>query len=270
MARYTLTYSNGVEGWPSFYSFEPDYMVGMNQQFYSFKRGSLWVHNSDDAFRNTFYGQNNTSSISGVFNQSPLETKLFKTISLQSDKPWGVTLNTNIEPGGSIDAGWFDKKEGVWFSFIRSAGSNPAVEGQFEMRYLTGVGISESVVDAGTNNPIVNFPTSLQFGSIISVGDYVYFSRSSDSPAYSEPNYCGVISAINVDLSNNINQIVLDSSGGGTEFINVNDGFFFTTKNSVAESSGVLGQYCEFTASIISPTATELFAVEAEVMKSNP
>ena len=30
MAEYTLTYSAGVEGWPSFYSYVPDWMIGMN------------------------------------------------------------------------------------------------------------------------------------------------------------------------------------------------------------------------------------------------
>ena len=36
MSFFTLSYSYTTQGWPSFYSYEPDYMVGMNNYFYSF------------------------------------------------------------------------------------------------------------------------------------------------------------------------------------------------------------------------------------------
>lgn len=50
----TLTYSPMVQGWPSFYSYNPDWMIGMNNYFYSFKGGNLYRHNSN-SLRNTFY-----------------------------------------------------------------------------------------------------------------------------------------------------------------------------------------------------------------------
>ena len=34
--QYTLTYSDGAQGWPSFYSYHPDYMLGMNNPFILF------------------------------------------------------------------------------------------------------------------------------------------------------------------------------------------------------------------------------------------
>ena len=44
IASYTLSYNPDAAGvlsqeggWPSFYSFLPDYMIGMNNYFYSFK-----------------------------------------------------------------------------------------------------------------------------------------------------------------------------------------------------------------------------------------
>ena len=39
--KETLSYSDGVKGWPSFYSFLPDYLIGMNSFFYSFHQGQL-------------------------------------------------------------------------------------------------------------------------------------------------------------------------------------------------------------------------------------
>jgi len=41
MPQYTLTYDEGVQGWPSFYTFYPDWMIGMNNYFYT---GLLFIH----------------------------------------------------------------------------------------------------------------------------------------------------------------------------------------------------------------------------------
>lgn len=275
MASYTLTYSSGVQGWPSFYSFEPEYMIGMNQFFYSFKGGNLWRHNDKGAFgsvqRNQFYGVNNESVIRSVFNDSPLEVKLFKNIILQSDSPWNTTLTPNIEPGGEIASEWYKKKEGAYFGFVRSSESKPAIgnDRQYELRSLNGLGLSSSVENPSSTNPTVKFDLGLSIGSIMSVGDFAYFSLDTDTPAYSLPRFAGKIEEINVDLVNGINEIVLDRSSGG-DVISSQDAYIFYIKDPVAESHGVLGHYCEFEISFISPTPTELFAVEAEVMKSFP
>ena len=60
--NYTLTYSETSKGFPSFYSFFPDYMIGMNQFFYTFKGGNLFRHNTNNDY-NTFYGTTFPSTI---------------------------------------------------------------------------------------------------------------------------------------------------------------------------------------------------------------
>lgn len=75
--NYTLTYSPGVEGWPSFYSYYPDFMIGMNQFFYTFKGGNLYRHNVNES-RNTFYGAFTPSTVRGIINQSPIEKKYLR------------------------------------------------------------------------------------------------------------------------------------------------------------------------------------------------
>ena len=60
---------------------------------------------------------------------------------------------------------------------------------------------------------------------------------------------------------------------GATNPIPIQDAYFLYIKNPIAESHGVLGHYCEFVLELPigkSQTASELFAVEAEVMKSFP
>lgn len=269
MPNYTLTYSESVQGFPSFYSFYPDFMVGMNQYFFSFKGGNLWRHNTNDT-RNNFYGEQYTSKITSVFNEMPLENKLFKTICLESDDSWSATLNTDIPPAGNIDASYFEKKEFEWFAFIRTTGSVPALNSEYELRSLNGIGQS-ATVGGTTLAPEINFATSVNIGSIISVGDMMYFSLSTDTPAYSSPQLAGKVTAINVNLKNGLNQIVLDADiTGAVTPIPEQTAYFLYIKNAAAESHGILGHYLEFELENSDTTATELFAVKSNVMKSFP
>ena len=133
MPNYTLTYDEGVQGWPSFYSYAPDFMIGMNNYFYTFKNGNLYRHNVN-ATRNNFYGTQYTSKIQSVFNDLPLENKLFKTLNLEGDDSWEAYMRTDIQDSGYIDDAWFEKKEGAWFAFVRNLGTVPANISEYALR----------------------------------------------------------------------------------------------------------------------------------------
>ena len=75
----TLTYADDVQGWPSFYSYLADYMIGMNGFFYTWSGGNLYRHNTNNQ-RNVYYGVQYFSSITGVLNVEPKTIKLFKTM----------------------------------------------------------------------------------------------------------------------------------------------------------------------------------------------
>ena len=273
---YTLSYSELVNGWVSFYSYDPDWMIGMNNFFYTFKGGDMYRHNVNPN-RNTFYqrwfvrigdpeGSVNPTTLQSVFNISPLENKLFKTINLQGDAKWGVTLETDLQNSGYIESTWFEKKEAAYFAFIRNNSS-----GQFSLRSVNGIGSSSSVTFDGLINTI-RFSVSplISIDSIISVGDLLYFSANGGS------SYAGIITQININLSATIpvNEIVIElvNSPNGQIPIPIPTGgeFFFSVKNSVAESHGVLGHYCTFSLENTSTQKIELFSVQSDVMKSFP
>lgn len=259
--EYTLSYSQGVAGWVSFYSYYPDWMIGMNNFFYTFKGGNIYRHNVNTA-RNTFYGEFTPTTIQSVFNNSALENKLFKTINLEGDAPWSADLETDLQVSGFINQSWFEKKEASYYAFVR----NNTI-GEFALRSLNGIGNSLTVTGAGTTSATINFSVFplISIGSIISVGDYVYFGHPN-------PSFAGQVTAINVDLPNGINQIVINNAMTSPLSVTIpsNVNFFFYVKNSVAESHGVLGHYCTFTLQNDYDTKIELFAVESEVMKSFP
>lgn len=267
MTNRTLTFSDMAEGWVSFYSYYPDWMIGMNNYFYTFKGGDLYRHNVNEN-RNTFYqpwfnkignpaGAFTPTYIQSVFNIAPLENKLFKTIELQGDSKWSVTLQTDIQVSGFIEANWFEKKEAAFFAFVR----NNSI-GELSLRSVNGIGRSNQVVSGNT----VKFPINISIGNIISIGDLLYYSL----PPYTVPVLAGRVTAITVDLPNGINQLTINPNIPGATPIPIQDAFFLYIKNSVAESHGVLGHYCTFNIENTSTSKVELFAVQSDVMKSFP
>ena len=101
---YTLSYDSGVQGFPSFYSYNPDWMIGMNNYFYSFNGGNLYRHNVNPT-RNEYYGVRYPSTLQSVFNEQPLDNKLFKTMNLEGDDSWDTTLVSDQQDTGFIDGG---------------------------------------------------------------------------------------------------------------------------------------------------------------------
>jgi hypothetical protein len=207
---YTLSYSEGVAGWPSFYSYHPDWMIGMNNYFYTFKGGNIYKHNVNES-RNTFYepwwaklGQAanafKPTTIETVFNNAVLENKLFKTINLKGDSIWDVQLATDLQTSGFIESSWFEKKEASYFAFVRNNST-----GEFALRSMNGIGRSFEV----TGGNLIKFSINplISLGNIISVGDLVYFFN----PPANTPLLAGQVTAITVNYPNDLNQITINT-----------------------------------------------------------
>jgi|TARA_R110002124_G_scaffold59492_1_gene164323 hypothetical protein len=254
--QYTLSYSNGVKGWPSFYSFNPDYMIGMNNYFYTFNQGNLYRHNTNPLYNN-YYGTQYSSRITTVMNENPLFNKIFKTISLHSDKSWETSLSTDIESNGYISSNWYKKKEGAWFADVKSTNQIPAILDTFNLRSVNGIGRITSYTGAADTR-FFNFTVDID--SIISVGDYLYYNNSSTNT----PALAGQITAL-VQGRITVDATILGATAPDTE-----NAFIIAYKNTLAESHGLLGHYCLITIENSDVTASELFAIESDVMKSNP
>lgn len=276
--EYTLTYSEQVGGFPSFYSFIPEWMIGMNNYFYSFKGGNLYRHNVNE-MRNTFYyqwwkqmddpaGAFMPSTLKSVLNDVVLDNKLFKTLSIQGDDSWAATLTTDIQNTGFIDADWFEKKEQVYFAFIRNQGVTPATPNEYALRSTTGIGRSASVSGPNTNEKISFSITPLvSIGSIVSIGDYLYFSE----PPYTTLQLAGKITGINQNLKVGDNYMTVDATITGAVYpIPIQDAYFACIKRIDAEINGILGHYCEFEITNDNTEKVELFQIQSEIMKSFP
>lgn len=264
MPNYTLTYSEGSKGFPSFYSYNPEYMIGMNNFFYSFNNGQLYRHNTNET-RNSYYGVTYSSTIKTVINQNPLDNKLFKTLNLESTDAWSAELLTDVAAqSSSIDNTSFVKKEGNYFAYVRTNGAasgGALTESDFKSRANGGVGEATSFSGGGGGGTI-SFALTIQLNSQMSVGDSIYAGSGSTL------EFVGVLTSTTVTATQN--QINLNLSGG--TYVPVVGDFVMYFKNAQAESLGVMGHYAEITLTLPSTvtTASELFAIESELMKSYP
>lgn len=262
MADYTLTYSESSQGFPSFYTYYPEWMVGMNNHFYTFKQGNLYRHNTNET-RNEFYGQLGASSITTVFNKQPLENKLFKTIAIEGTDAWIAQLSTDVgSQSGVITSTDFEEKEGNYFAYIRNEGvdatSNILSEYDYKSRTIRGLGSS---ISAGSSYFQVNGENS----SLVNAGDLVYAKQIENNNLF----YVGRIETIVHSSVNNTTAYTINPTGGTPPQMGM---IMFTTKNTTAESTGLLGHYCEIKLSLPSSVTnpSELFAIGSDVMKSYP
>ena len=86
----TLSFDDGVNGFPSFFNYEPDHGVSLKNNFYTVKNATLYLHNSVNAKRGNFYGQQYDSNITFIFNPKVSMSKVFKTINYEGSNGWEI------------------------------------------------------------------------------------------------------------------------------------------------------------------------------------
>jgi hypothetical protein len=254
----------------------------MNQYLYTFKNGNLYRHNTNDT-RNQYYGEQFPAQIESVFNDQPLENKVFKTLNLEGDDAWSAKFTSDIQIYGEIDADYFVQKEGAWFAFLRSnsptggigATASIPAGANLNLRSINGIGQSIDVEQTDPAAIVIVFNIDKPLGSIYNIGDFVYLKDGA-----SQPVFIGILIDTIMDSSltgSPLAGILVNSTNTGTypapqptAPLPIPGGFFFTLKNPVAESHGILGHYGIFQLEIEANTASELFVVESEVMKSFP
>jgi len=268
----TISYSEDVKGWPSFYSFLPDWLLGMNGYFYSWNGGNLYRHNTNP-LRNNYYGVQYNSTITSVFNEEPLTIKLFKTMSYESNDRWECDALFSDLSTGSMLQTFFEQKEGEWFTFLReNAGTL-----DFRDRSTNGIGQCTNVVGP-VAAVVIEFGTLQDIGSILSIGDVVYFVAPSVPPAVSgTPTFGGTVTNIVRQSTTNVvtgvvtpPSITIDTTAPVAGAVPPAGDYISFAKNAVAESHGARGYFLNFTLTNNNTNAVELFSVGSSVMKSFP
>lgn len=142
----TLGYSLKGQCWTSRYSFIPETGLTLNNKFYTFKNGKIYLHNSDAANRNNFYGVQYNSEVQVIFNDSPTVISEWLSMNYEGSQDWraieiladqeqNIVNNVRI-----MDDLWF-LKEGKYYGsivgvspvMIIQPGSSPNADGFYPL-----------------------------------------------------------------------------------------------------------------------------------------
>ena len=242
MANYTLTFDEKINGWTSFHSYEPEMMVNLNNDFFSFKDGQIYLHERDTNIRNQYYGNDPApTEIELVLNDSPSDVKIFKTVEIEgSTGKWDTTIDTNLE-SGNIPKDSYKNKEGMFYDFIKRNASD-----EIDPTLLSVQGVGNLVDIVGSKYAFSDVPHN------ISIGDVLYYEKNGDYVKVGTITDKGAtfIEAPIVSVQDNV--------------------FMFVAKNSVAESYGLKGYYANIKLSNTESRPIELFAVNSDISKSFP
>lgn len=241
---YTITYSDSNKGWTSFWSYKPDWMIYLNNSFYSFDGQALYKHNTNST-RNNFYGTQYTSQLSVLMNQTPDTIKMYNTIELDSTSTWDTYLRSDLNQG-VVDSTYYVNKEDQYFAYIRRPDN-----GDYDLKSLSTQGIGGLL---SISSPVA---TVLTFGfnisTSLSVGDTLY---KASSPS---------LQKIGTILSYTKTTITLTSAS----LITLTPGdLIVCVKNAQAESYGIRGYYMQVDLENDSTEYVEIFSVNSSTFKS--
>jgi hypothetical protein len=97
----TLAFDETSKGWVSFFDYEPNQIISLNNNYFTAYNGKLYKHYTlapNTQARGVFYGNQNNSNVTFVFNGAPSMVKNFQTINYEGDSGWRMdSFKTNTD-----------------------------------------------------------------------------------------------------------------------------------------------------------------------------
>jgi len=142
----TVCFDENVNGWVTRKSFITEWGISLNDKFYSYENGELWVHDSANVDRNNFYGQQYTSKIEFEINDDPSTIKKYKTLGYEGTSGWIANIQTDQQKSNQIT---FIDKENKFFANIN--GEEKTLS-NIDVKNMSVQGIGRSVRRAGEDD----------------------------------------------------------------------------------------------------------------------
>ena len=119
----TLGYELDTNAWTTRMSFIPEMGVNLNNKFYTWRNGQLWLHNSNTSPWNNYYGSQDNSEIEVIFNDSPSQVINFLALNYEGTSGWEVAEIETNSPYDMREVGllgdWVER-EGKYYQAITS------------------------------------------------------------------------------------------------------------------------------------------------------
>ena len=97
----TLAFDETSKGWVSRFDYKPNQIFSLNNNYFTAKDGKIYQHYKlapNTQARGVFYGEQNNSNVTFVFNGAPSMVKNFQTINYEGDSGWRMdSFKTNTD-----------------------------------------------------------------------------------------------------------------------------------------------------------------------------
>jgi hypothetical protein len=244
----TVSFSEGVKGWPSFKSFLPESGISLNNVYYTFKNGKLYSHTNSS--RNRFYDASTASSlIRFILNDSPANIKNFRTLNYHGSEGWIVNSILTDQQDGFILS--FVEKENVYYNYISALTENA---GSLDAKALNVQGLGD-LGSTSLSGSVRTFGFNFELPNGIAVPDDLYYLNGSNKIKL------GTITEVNRTAKT----VKVDPSAA----IPAVGNYMFYAKDAKFNTSGILGYYAEVTMSVTNTGAKELYTVGSEISLSS-
>ena len=118
----TVSFDEDSNGWTSTFSYKPDFILNLRNNYYTLKNGNIWLHYAEPQTNSinycNFYGVQYNSSVKLVLNPEASMCKNFNTLNYEGSSGW------------ILDSIYSDSDIGLPISATIDASSLAALEGQ--------------------------------------------------------------------------------------------------------------------------------------------
>jgi hypothetical protein len=244
----TVSFSEGVKGWPSFKSFLPESGISLNNVYYTFKNGKLYSHTNSS--RNSFYGAGTASSlIRFVLNASPANIKNFRTLNYHGSEGWIVNSILTDQQDGFILS--FVEKENVYYNYISALTENA---NSIDTKALNVQGLGD-LGSTSLSGSVRTFGFNFELPNGIAVPDDLYYLNGSNK--------------VKLGTITEVNRVAKTVKVDPSAAIPAAGNYMFYAKDAKFNTSGILGYYAEVTMSVANAGAKELYTVGSEISLSS-
>ena len=162
-----VSFKEGVDGWNTKMSYNPEAGISLNNEYYTFKLADLYKHTLLNDYvsppaavpRSNFYGVQGNTTVTAIFNDAPTSIKNFKTLSYEGDAGWAASVVTNAQSG---TVSTWKEREGIYFNYIMG-------DGTFFRAELNGAITSSSTIVISAPNTNISVGDTVTGAGILNV-----------------------------------------------------------------------------------------------------
>jgi hypothetical protein len=250
---FTVSYDVTSNVWNTFYSYQPESIVSVDDTLFTFFAGVMYKH-SDAANRSTYYGNPYNSVVEVISNQNPSMVKSYEAISLEGTNAWAAEVS-NTDQSTSILAADFSERERNWYAYVpRDSSANTGTATITTLSGSSEVFVLGNVATGGVSGSTITFTTP--------VGDVPFPMGGS---------LYKVSGATLVSLSLTVSSISGDkqvTASGSVTGVNNGD-TIVVIGNGAIEGDQIRDYYAKIKLTNSSTSEIELYAVNMVFAKSN-